>query len=417
MKNLKDLLRIPDFRRLWFGQIISDFGDGLTLLGLLILTQRLTGSTMALAGVAIASTLPMIIFGIPAGALVDRLDRRKVMIVADLARAGVVATFVLVQSPDLMWLLYLLAFVQASIGTLFNPAKAALLPIVVPERHLLAANTISQMSRVIANLAGTAVLGVIAAFSEYLTIAFVLDAVTFTASAFWIHRISIRDAKAAAHGESPSFVKDLAVGISTLVRSRTLLGVLLAGAIAMLGLGAVNVLMVPLVVDVLSATEVWFGMLNAAQVAGMVLAGSVVAILAERFAPTRLISGGMVGAGLGVAAIAIAQAPWQLAIILFSVGIVVAPVQAGVATLAQILVPDELRGRVNSALNTVISLAMVVSQAFAGVLAAAVGVRAVFVIGGALTLLAGVVSSLLFAGQPTAMPRVAPEPEPVPEVA
>ena len=402
MNGLKHLLRIADFRRLWIGQVVSDFGDGLTLLALLILTQRLTGSTLALAGVAIASTLPMIIFGLPAGAFVDRVDRRKVMIVSDSARALVVLGFVLIRDPNLMWLLFLLAFVQSSIGTLFNPAKAALLPLVVPEDNLLAANTISQMSRVIANLAGTALVGVIAAFSQYLTIAFVIDAATFAISAIWISRISLTDTRAKAAAAAGSFMRDLGIGLSTIGHSRSLLGVLIAGAIAMLGLGAVNVLMVPLVVDVMGASEVWFGALNAMQVVGMVASGSVVAILAQRFAPTRMISTGMIGAGLAVSAIAIADAPWQLAVILLIIGILVAPVQAGVATLAQVLVGDELRGRVNSALNTVISLAMVVSQAFAGLLAAALGVSAVFIIGGTLTVIGGAVSWILFRGQVTA---------------
>jgi MFS transporter, DHA3 family, macrolide efflux protein len=417
MKGLRELLRIPDYRRLWFGQVISDFGDGLTLLGLLILTQRLTGSTVALAGVAIASTLPMILFGIPAGALVDRVDRRRIMILADVTRAIVVLGFVLVRSPDLMWLLYLLAFVQASIGTLFTPAKAALIPLIVPERHLLAANTISQMSRVIANLAGTAALGIIAAFSEYLTVAFVIDGLTFATSAFWILRISLRHSKPAAHDETTSFVRDLAVGLSTIVRSRVLLGVLMAGAIAMLGLGAVNVLMVPLVVDVMGAAEIWFGALNAMQVIGMVISGSVIAVLAQRFAPTRMISAGMFGAGIAVTAVAFTNAPWQLGIVLLVIGVLVAPINAGVATLAQILVPDQLRGRVNSAINTVISLSMVVSQAFAGLLAAAVGISAVFIIGGALTVAAGVVSAFLFMGQDVEPAPPPPGMEPLSEMA
>jgi len=417
VNGLKHLLRIADFRRLWIGQVVSDFGDGLTLLALLILTQRLTGSTMALAGVAIASTLPMIIFGLPAGAFVDRVDRRKVMILSDSARALVVLGFVLVRDPNLMWLLLLLAFIQSSIGTLFNPAKAALLPLVVPEDNLLAANTISQMSRVIANLAGTALVGVIAAFSEYLTIAFVIDAATFATSAFWISRVSLTDTRAKAAATAGSFMRDLGIGLSTIGHSRSLLGVLMAGAIAMLGLGAVNVLMVPLVVDVMGASEVWFGALNAMQVVGMVASGSVVAILAQRFAPTRMISAGMIGAGLAVSAIAITDAPWQLAVILLVIGILVAPVQAGVATLAQVLVGDELRGRVNSALNTVISLAMVVSQAFAGLLAAALGVSAVFIIGGALTVVGGAVSWMLFRGQAAIPERSGQTLEPVPETA
>ena len=416
MKDLKELLAIGDFRKLWFGQIVSDFGDGMTLLGLLILTQRLTGSTLALAGVAIASTLPMIVFGLPAGALVDRIDRRHAMIASDLGRAVAVGAFMLVRSPDLMWLLYGLAFLQASIGTLFTPAKSAVIPLVVPEDKLLAANTISQMSRVVANLAGTAMLGVIASFSTYLTVAFGLDAVTFLLSAAFVTSMSMKATKADRSSAPSTFIKDLTVGLATLVRSRTLLGVLMAGGIAMLGLGAVNVLMVPLVVDVLGAGEAWFGAISAAQVAGMLISGSAVAILAKRFAPTWLVTWGMVGAGVAVAAIAGVTTIWQLGLVLLIIGVVVAPVQAGVATLAQVLVADELRGRVNSALNTVISLAMVISQAFAGLIAAGLGIDMVFVIGGALTVLAGVVSGILFAtdaGLETARPAGEPVADPV----
>jgi MFS family permease len=369
----------------------------MTLLGVLILTQRLTGSTLALAGVAIASTLPMILFGIPAGALVDRMDRRRLMIVADLGRAVVVAMFMLVRSPDMMWVLYLLAFIQASIGTLFTPAKSAIVPLVVPEDKLLAANTVSQMSRVVANLAGTAVLGIIATFSTYLTLAFGLDAITFAVSAMFIAFMTIKVTKPSRDGVQTSFVKDLGVGLSVLIRSRTLLGVLTAGAVAMLGLGAVNVLMVPLVIDVLGAGEAWFGVLNAMQVVGMLISGTVVVVLARKFAPTRLVTFGLIGTGFAVAYIAFVTAPWQLGVVLLAIGLLVAPVQAGVATLAQTLVVDELRGRVNSALNTVISLAMVVSQAFAGLIAAGLGVELVFLIGGALTVVAGLTSGLLFA--------------------
>jgi len=397
VNDLKELLGIQDFRRLWFGQIVSDFGDGMTLLGLLILTQRLTGSTVALAGVAIAATLPMILFGIPAGALVDRVDRRRIMIASDIGRAIVVAMFMFVRSPDLMWLLYFLAFAQATIGTVFTPAKSALIPLVVPEDKLLAANTVSQMSRVVANLAGTAVLGAIASFSTYLTVAFGLDALTFALSAVFLSTMALKDTKASRTTESPSFLRDLTVGLSTLVKSRTLLGVLTAGGIAMLGLGAVNVLMVPLVVDVLDAGELWFGALSAMQVIGMLISGSAVAVLAKQFAPTRLITWGMIGAGIAVGAIAGVSTVWQLGLILLVLGVLVAPVQAGVATLAQTLVADELRGRVNSALNTVISLAMVVSQAFAGIIAAALGIGMVFLIGGTLTVVAGIASGVLFA--------------------
>lgn len=410
--GIRSLLGIRNFRNLWFGQMVSDFGDGLTLLTLLILVQRLTGSTLALAGMAIAATLPMILFSLPAGALVDRIDRRKAMIVSDLVRAVVVLAYIFVQSADLIWALYILGFVQASVSTVFNPAKAALLPRIVPEEQLLGANTVSQTSRVVFNLLGTAAAGVFAAMLTTLWPVFLIDAMTFALSAIFIMRVTLTKEESTPSRDESSFLADISGGLKVLVSKRPLIGILVAGSVAVLGLGAVNVLIVPLVVDVLGVSESWFGLLEGAQVVGMLLGGSVIAVLAARFKATRLVSFGMVAAGIGVGLIGAVSAAWQLGLIMFAVGFTVTPVQGGIATLAQTLVDDEVRGRVNAALNTVIAVAMVVSQAFAGVLAASVGVSMVFVIGGAMTVLAGVLSGIIFASD---RESAVPSPEAIPE--
>src|SRR4051794_6123071 len=146
--GFRDLLKNRNFRFLWLGQVISDFGDSLTNLALLFLINKLTGSTAALATMLIVLTVPQITFRLVAGVYVDRLDRKRIMVVSDLLRGLLVLGFVLVASPDLVWLLYVLAFVQASIGTLFTPARSALLPNLVPTSALMAANSVQQTSRI-----------------------------------------------------------------------------------------------------------------------------------------------------------------------------------------------------------------------------------------------------------------------------
>jgi MFS family permease len=111
------LLRDRQFRLLWSGQAVSSFGDGLTSIALLVTSQRLTGSTAAVAATAIAIALPQLAIGLFAGVIVDRWSRRRVMIVADLLRAVLVLGFLVVTSADLLWLLYMLAFAQSAIGT------------------------------------------------------------------------------------------------------------------------------------------------------------------------------------------------------------------------------------------------------------------------------------------------------------
>ena len=137
---MRDLLRVRDFRLLWTGQAVSNFGDSLTNLALLLTAQRLTGSVAAVATTAVAVALPTLLFGMVAGAYVDRWNRKRVMIVSDLFRTSFVLLFLLVTTPDRMWMLYTVAFIQAALGTFFTPAKSAFVPKIVGTEQLLAAN-------------------------------------------------------------------------------------------------------------------------------------------------------------------------------------------------------------------------------------------------------------------------------------
>jgi MFS family permease len=106
----------------------------------------MTGSTAALALMAIALAVPAIIVGPVAGVFVDRWERRRVMLASDLIRAAIVLGFLLVRSPDQLWILYLLAIAHATVGTFFFPARAALMPRVVPAEGLMAAKSLNQIA-------------------------------------------------------------------------------------------------------------------------------------------------------------------------------------------------------------------------------------------------------------------------------
>lgn len=392
---MRALFRIRDFRLLWTGQAVSNFGDALTNLALLLTAQRLTGSTAAVATTAIAVALPSLLFGMVAGAYVDRWNRKRVMIVSDLFRTSFVLLFLLVTTPDRMWLLYTVAFIQAALGTFFTPAKSAFLPRIVGAEHLLAANSISQMTQIVLGLLGTAVAGLIAATQDTLAAAYLLDAATFLVSLTVI--ALIRTDGTPERDSGPRHLwDDVRAGVAAATRSPVLLGVMIGAGIVMFGLGAVNVLLIPFVVEVLAVPETWFAGIEASQVVSMVAASALVAALATRIRPTTLISWALSGLGVLVAAMALATAPWHLMIVLFAVGWLITPLQASVSTLVQTEVPDEMRGRTGAALNTVVTASQVTSMALAGVAAAAVGVRWVFVIAGAVAVLSGIVTAALF---------------------
>src|SRR5215212_11613152 len=103
--GVREMLKFRDFRLLWLGQIISDFGDGLTTLALFILVNQLTGSTAALATMAIVLAIPQVTFGLLAGVYVDRWDRKRIMILSDLLRGGMVLGFIGAVASGQIWLL------------------------------------------------------------------------------------------------------------------------------------------------------------------------------------------------------------------------------------------------------------------------------------------------------------------------
>jgi MFS family permease len=386
------LLRNRPFRLLWSAQVASSFGDALTSLALLVTAQRLTGSTTAVAATAIAIALPQLLVGLPAGVLVDRWNRRRMMIGSDLARAALVLGFLAVGTADRLWLLYALAFVQSAVGTFFNPARAALMAELLPSERLLPANSLLEMSRVVAGVAGVSAAGVLASTRTDLGVVFVVDSVTFLTSAALIARV----AEGARKPRAPS--RPAVAGLRLILGSRLLVGALLAPAVAMLGLGAVNVLLVPFVIEDLDTSEAWFGVLEAAQVAAMILAGTLVAAFAARVRPTSLISGGAIGLGATVAAIAACHQARHLMILLFVAGWFVVPVQASVTTILQTAVPDDLRGRAQATVSTLISGANLASMSLAGVAAGLAGIRTVFVAAGVIVAAAGVASAAAFRG-------------------
>ncbi len=290
-------------------------------LSLLLLANRVTGSTLALAGLAISIAGPSLVFGLISGVYVDRLDRRRVMIVSDALRGVLVLTFLFVRSADMIWFIYVVAFAVATVGTMFQPAESALLPRLVQEDSLLVANSISQTSRIIFNLAGTAAAGVIVGVADAVWPAFIIDSMTFLTSMVLIS--FIRTTKADTPQKMPNpreVLTDLKYGFRVMLSSRPLTGVLITGSVAMLGLGAVNILIIPLIVEDLMVAETFFALLEASQVGGMILAGIVVAVLAARFRPTTLISGGMAGIAVAIAAMSGVRTVWHMAPVLFSVG-------------------------------------------------------------------------------------------------
>ncbi|MFL6334999.1 MAG: MFS transporter [Pyrinomonadaceae bacterium] len=181
-----------DFRRLWTGQVVSEVGDWLNNIAVLALAIQLAGAGsvgLAVATYAIARHLPLFIFGPVAGVVVDRVSRRRVMIAADVTRAGLALGFLLANRFASLALIYVVGASLFSVSAFFNAAKRASIPnLVGGTEELLAANSLSASTTAATIAVGSALGGVIATALGRDTV-FVLNALTFLASAEMIRRI------------------------------------------------------------------------------------------------------------------------------------------------------------------------------------------------------------------------------------
>lgn len=201
--SLSLLRRNRDFRRLYVASLISLGGDWFLLVALFGLVLHFSGSAIAVALVLVIQDLMYFLLSPLAGVLADRIDRRRLMVMADLARAAVCLGFLLIRSDSEVWLAFLLLAVMASFSAAFEPASAAALPNLVEEEDLATANALSGSLWGTMLAVGAALGGVVAAVLGRDT-AFVLDAASFLASAWLIYRIRRPFAEQRAEEDHPS---------------------------------------------------------------------------------------------------------------------------------------------------------------------------------------------------------------------
>ena len=190
-----------NYRNLWLAKLISFLGDWFNLLASAALITQLTGSGTAISGLFLARFLPLFLMSPVAGVVADRFSRRQIMIASDVLRALTVLCFLFIRSADQIWLLYVLTALQFSLSAFFVPAERALLPSVVEDDDLVTANALdgftwSTMLAIGSLLGGLAT----AAFGK--ETAFVLDALTFLLSAWFVSRINIPALTARAAGST-----------------------------------------------------------------------------------------------------------------------------------------------------------------------------------------------------------------------
>jgi MFS transporter, DHA3 family, macrolide efflux protein len=387
------------FSAMWLGQVISSLGDRIHQVALVFLVTRATNSSpLALGLVFAAMTVPSLLVGPFAGALVDRWDRKRVMVGSDLIRAALVVMIPAAAAIH-VGLVVALVFGLAVVSSFFRPARVCAVPQVVADEDLLSANSAMWIADTASDLVGYSLGGLFVAFlGSALALAFWLDGASYLASALLVAAVAIprlvptSDASDEGIAPAPSLRADVATGWRFLRHETVLFATTIQAAIAELGLGALTALS-PLLVAGLALGSIdapmAYGLFEMSMGVGLVGGGIVLGGVATRLPKGPTIVAAFTATGVMLVAFAVIG---SLPVALVLAGLVgVANVSFGVPsqTIFQQRTPGGLLGRVVAirlaAVNGVLAVGMVTS----GALAQVFGFHAVLVACGILTVGAG----------------------------
>ncbi|MFM9918761.1 MFS transporter [Lacisediminihabitans sp. H27-G8] len=369
-------LKDRDFALVWSGSLVSDTGDWLLMIALPLYVFAATGSALGASTVFIAELLPVLLFGPVLGMVVDHFDHRRVMIALNLAQA-VALLPLLLASTDRLWIVYLVAAVQAGLAAGLQPVRQALLPRLMPTAQLGAANSLVAVSDNLARLVGSPLGGIVFA-TLGLGGVVAMDVTSYLVSAVLLSAARVEGPSDAPAGIAVGFWRNLAAGLTTIRTTPPLRIVLLIECIASLAQGVFLVLFVVFVVRILGANDTEVGLLRGVQAIGGILGGLVVGMLIRRVNTRILIGWGFVVFGL-IALVTWNVAPVSTVVVVYvalfvAMGIPAIATTAGTITVVQGVTPPGSIGRVVATMGTLGLAAQGLGLVASGVLADSVGV-------------------------------------------
>ncbi len=388
-------LRVRDFRLLYIGLTVSLIGDGMYAVAMAWqVYEDLDASPAAFAAVGAAWTIPQVLFLLIAGAMSDRVDRRKMMIAGDLLRLVAISTIGILSLMDRLTVPMLVALVlpYGAGAALFGPAYHAIVPMIVPEDLLVEANSVRQVIRPVAlTIIGPLLGGLMLGFGTGW--AFMVDAATFAVSAVavWMIRTRREPSEATTHAR---IWDDIRVGMRFVRSERWLLIGLLVGTVSLLCVWGPWETLVPFVVnEELNGSGSDLALIFAAGGFGSIAVGILMAQHGglPRRPATVMYVGWAIGMGM-TAGFGMITAVWQGMAVAFVAEAAISVLGIIWFTLLQRLVPGELLGRVSS-LDWMISIAGApLSFLIVGPAAGWLGADAVLIAAGVL----GAASTLIF---------------------
>ncbi len=395
MSGFISLLRDnPNYRCTWLGQIVSEVGDHFNSVAVLSLALHVTGSGVAVGGVMIARALPAMLAGPLSGVLLDRFDRRKIMIASDLFRFVIALGFILILTHHQRWLLYALSGLLTFASPFFTSGRSAILPRITSPEQLHAANAVTQTTSWITLTIGT-FLGGAATMQFGYEWAFVVNAASFVLSAGAIYLLRSPDghfratrtdiAKDVAKHHAHAFFADFRESVSYMRATPLIFAVAMSYVGWASGGGAAQVLFTLFGEIVFKRGPAGIGIIWGAAGLGLVIGGVLAHSFGQRFGFAGYKKAISIGYFIhGAMYILYALMP---TIELASLCIGVSRIAMGSnnvlnRTVLLTHVPDRLRGRIFSLTDMMLNGTMMVSVALASVATDFISIRSVGVIAG-----------------------------------
>jgi MFS family permease len=360
------VFRRRNFTLLWIAQFISTIGNGLLGVAASILVYRITGSAMSVGFMLLAAAMPSLFVGLIAGVVVDRFDRKRIMIRANAICALAVAAIPIMLPRGIIWL-YVLVALSSAVEQFFAPAQASVLPETAPDEQLMAANAMMTISLYGAVTIGAAAGGFIASFST-LTTAFVLDAVSFLLSALCIAWLDVAPLAAREHtgNAGASTLRNLRDGLAFVRKTPVLRSLAVVFGLTFVDYGLTNSLTLPFIKRALHGTDFQFSLVEAVFAVGFVAGSLIMAHIADRLHAGQWIGISILGMGGVTVCLALGRQVWVVIACSTMIGLLNAPSYLGRQLLIQRTTPREIRGRVSSVFFVLRDTGLMIGMATAG---------------------------------------------------
>lgn len=385
-----------DFSLMWLAQLTSTIGESLTDLAAAILIFQITNSAFAVGAVLMVTAIPTLFVGLFAGVFVDRFDKKRILLLANLLRGFIVLGIPLAYiafmpaNQDLFVIsLYGLIFISATVRQFFDPAWESVLPEIATEEELTQANSFLAVSSFGSTAVGFAAAGFLASTGNPL-LAFYIDAGTYFVAFALLLPIVVK--KRAADDEPTSIgvvVENLKSGAAYMWRTPILRSIFLTGAPVYLSFGLWNVLLLPMAIRVLGGTEFEYGLQEGLTSVGFVIGSFLFAKIGDRLAEGTWVVASTIAMGIFGALYGLSPTMAVAIVMVTITGFLNAPQSIARRLLLQRHIPRDLRGRVFSAMYVSRDVLFLVGMAGAG-LADIFPTRELVVVSSAILIVAGI---------------------------